>query len=118
MKAHELLIPEYRAGNGRLGIVVITTAAHERRQDWKQSHHDDLITLGQGKLIALGEVGTMPSADIVASQPQWVWFMEWAQLLHTQNNPDSVRAIYHAPCTLTLDRIIRQSDGSLTVRKN
>jgi mannan endo-1,4-beta-mannosidase len=105
---------DYFPGTGTVDIL----AADVYRQDWKQSHHDDLITLGQGKLIALGEVGTMPSADIVASQPQWVWFMEWAQLLHTQNDPDSVRAIYHAPCTLTVDRIIRQSDGSLYVRED
>lgn len=103
---------DYFPGIGTVDIL----AADVYRQDWKQSHHDDLITLGQGKLIALGEVGTMPSADIVASQPQWVWFMEWAQLLHTQNAPDWVRAIYHAPCTLTLDKIVRHPDGSLSVQ--
>ena len=58
---------DYFPGTGTVDIL----AADVYRQDWKQSHHDDLITLGQGKLIALGEVGTMPSADIVASQPQW-----------------------------------------------
>jgi mannan endo-1,4-beta-mannosidase len=91
-------------------------AADVYRKDWKQSHHDDLLKLAQGKLIALGEVGTMPSPEIVAAQPQWVWFMEWAQCLHTQNNPDSVRMIYNAPCTLTLDEIVRQADGSLSLR--
>jgi len=91
-------------------------AADVYRKDWQQSHHDDLLKLAQGKLIALGEVGSMPSAKIVAAQPQWVWFMEWAQLLHTQNEPDSVRAIYHAPCTLTLDKIVRTSNGALSVR--
>lgn len=88
-------------------------AADVYRKDWKLSHHDDLLKLAQGKLIALGEVGSMPTEEVIHAQPQWVWFMEWASLLHTHNHPDSVRMIYQAPCTLTRDEIVRDADGSL-----
>jgi len=62
--------------------------------DYKQSHHDELLELAQGKPIALGEIGQMPTPEIINEQPQWTWFMGWADFLHKVNNPDSVRALY------------------------
>ena len=38
----------------------------------------ELLDLANGKPIALGEVGTPPSADVLKTQPKWVWFMVWA----------------------------------------
>jgi mannan endo-1,4-beta-mannosidase len=32
----------------------------------------------RGSPIALGELGSPPSAEILKSQPKWVWFMTWA----------------------------------------
>ena len=33
--------------------------------DYRQSHHDDLVRLSHGKIIALGEVGEVPSPEIL-----------------------------------------------------
>jgi mannobiose 2-epimerase len=65
--------------------------------DYRQSHHDDLVNLGQGKLIALGEVGEVPTPEILTRQPRWTWFMIWGNFVDTHNTPQQMRALYNYP---------------------
>ena len=73
------------------------------RNDYQQRFHDDLLKLAQGKPIALGEVGQMPTPEIVAQQPNWRWFMTWTDQLETHNSPERVRAIYQSSCAVNRD---------------
>jgi mannan endo-1,4-beta-mannosidase len=75
------------------------------KNDYKQSHHDQLLTLGKGKLISIGECGELPTPEILEQQPEWVWFMVWARFIWTANNPDAVRELYNSPRVLNLDDI-------------
>jgi mannan endo-1,4-beta-mannosidase len=86
-------------------------AADVYKNDWKQSHHDDLVKLGQGKLIALGEVGQLPTPDILERQPQWAWFMEWNTYFSKQNPPEVLKALFSDPRVITLDEISRTKEG-------
>jgi mannan endo-1,4-beta-mannosidase len=69
--------------------------------DYQQSHHDDLVSLGQGKLVALGEVGEVPSPATLVRQPRWVWFMIWGDFVDTHNTPEQIKALYSYPGVLT-----------------
>ena len=80
-------------------------AADVYKNDYKQSHHDQLIALGKGKLIALGEVGVMPTPQILAAQPQWSWFMCWASFPWTDNSREAVKTLYNDPRVITKDEI-------------
>jgi len=80
-------------------------AADVYKNDYKLSHHDQLIALGKGKLIALGEVGVMPTPQILTSQPQWSWFMCWASFPWTDNSREAVKALYNDPRVMTKDEI-------------
>lgn len=80
-------------------------AADVYKNDYKQSHHDQLIELGKGKLIALGEVGVMPTPEILAAQPQWSWFMCWASFPWTENSREAVKTLYNHPWVITKDEI-------------
>jgi cellobiose epimerase len=71
------------------------------RRDYRQSHHDELANLGAGKVIALGEVGEVPSPEILEHQPLWSWFMIWGNFVDTHNTPEQMRALYHSPRVLT-----------------
>ena len=95
--AYELFYP----GNEYVDVL----AADIYKNDYKQSHHDQLLELGKGKVIALGEVGVLPTLEILEQQPQWTWFMCWAHFPWTHNTRDQVRAIYDHPRTITLDEI-------------
>ena len=80
-------------------------AADVYKNDYKQSHHDQLIALGKDKLIALGEVGVMPTPEILKVQPKWTWFMCWASFPWTNNSREGVKVLYNDPRVITKDEI-------------
>jgi len=80
-------------------------AADVYHNDYRQSHHDQLLELGKGKIIALGEVGEVPSNEILRAQPSWSWFMVWSNFIHSPNEPGEIQALYGNPSVLTLDEI-------------
>lgn len=81
-------------------------AADVYRKDYKQSHHDDLIELSEGKLISLGEVGQLPSNEQLDSQPYWSWAMVWGYFVNIRSEfEDEVRTFYEHPNVITLDEI-------------
>jgi mannan endo-1,4-beta-mannosidase len=65
--------------------------------EFKQSYYKDMVGLAGDKPIALGEVGAMPSLDVLANQPRWTYFMMWSGLAETANSPEQLQAIFHAP---------------------
>jgi len=77
--------------------VVDILAADVYENDYKQSHHDELVTLAEGRPIALGEVGVLPTSTILSDQPQWTWFMIWTTFLTRDNDPEAVRALFTNP---------------------
>jgi len=88
-------------------------AADVYRKDYKQSHHDELLDLANGKPIALGEVGQLPPAEIIEQQPQWLWAMPWGCLTFNENvNTDQDRKrFYGNPRVLSLADICDQTDA-------
>lgn len=75
--------------------------------EYEQSHHDQLLRLGGGKPIALGEVGELPDADLLAGeQNQYVWFMAWGDELEQNNSWRKIDALY------SLDRVLHRRDLS------
>lgn len=75
------------------------------RNNFQKSDYDQLLVLGGGKPIALGEVGKMPSAEILAQQPNWLWFMTWVDRALYSNTIDELKAIYNADNTLTREEL-------------
>ena len=70
---------------------------------FEQAFYDDLVTLAAGKPVALGEVGSVPAADVLAKQPKYAWFMSWSEWVQEANHPDALRAIYDSPQTASRD---------------
>jgi mannan endo-1,4-beta-mannosidase len=53
--------------------------------DFKPSYYDSLVALSQGKPLALAEVGSPPTPEILAQQPRWTYYMTWAGMV--RNTP-------------------------------
>ncbi|MFW6277384.1 MAG: glycosyl hydrolase, partial [Prolixibacteraceae bacterium] len=87
----------YYPGNEYVDVL----AADIYRGDYKQSHHDELVELGKGKVIAMGEIGKVPPPEILDEQPKWTWFMIWARFPWSHNNPEEIKALYEHPKVLT-----------------
>jgi mannan endo-1,4-beta-mannosidase len=67
--------------------------------EFRQSYHDDLVALAAGKPVALGEVGGLPSPEVLAKQPKYAWFMSWSEIMEEGNTPGALHATYDAPNT-------------------
>lgn len=76
-------------------------AADIYHHDYRQSHHDQLIELGQGKPIAMGEIGEAPTAEILSEQPMWTWFMMWAGAVDANNTPERIVELYNNSRVIT-----------------
>ncbi len=87
-------------------------AADVYRNDYKQSHHDQLVVLGQGKPISLGEVGEIPTTEILDRQPQWSWFMPWGWILFLSNETEQITDLYQSDRVLTLDEVSVDEQGN------
>jgi mannan endo-1,4-beta-mannosidase len=83
--------------------------------EFKQGYYDDMISLAAGKPIALGEVGYVPSPEVLKSQPNWTYFMTWSEWIEEANTLDVVLAIYNAPNTASRNDP-RVSDAMAKIR--
>jgi mannan endo-1,4-beta-mannosidase len=77
------------------------------RDNYKESDYNSLLELANGKPIALGEVGHMPSSKILASQPNWTWFMTWADHIFIANKEEERSSVYSSEQTITLEELIQ-----------
>jgi mannan endo-1,4-beta-mannosidase len=71
--------------------------------EFKPEYYASMLTLAAGKPIALAEVGTLPTPEVLDKQPRWTYFMDWSEWIHSANTLDQANAIYHAPRVLTRD---------------
>ena len=91
-------------------------AADVYRNDYKQSHHDQLVELSEGKPIALGEVGDIPASEVLEQQPVWSWFMPWGWILFMANEPDMINEVYRSERVLTLDEVTVGKKGRYSLK--
>lgn len=83
-------------------VDVLATDVYHR--DWRQCHHDDLDSLANGKLIALGELGSLPTPEQLAAMPKFAWFMLWTNFSEEKYNTlDQLNAIYSLPNVITFE---------------
>lgn len=85
--AYELYYP----GHNMVDIL----AADVYKRDYKQSHHDDLLKLANGKPIAVGEIGLPPSDEVLNNQTMWSWFMMWANWPIKYVDKEELKQLYN-----------------------
>lgn len=64
--------------------------------------YNALLSVADGKPIAIGEIGKLPTAAQLAAQPKWTYFMGWSELVFSQNTQAQLISLYAAPNVLTL----------------
>ncbi len=90
--------PDFYPGKEYVDIL----AADVYRNDFRHSHHDDLLELAEGKPIALGEVSHLPTGKILESQPKWLWVMPWGNIVYQYNSESDIKDFYNNPKLLSL----------------
>ncbi|MEV4647908.1 glycosyl hydrolase [Saccharopolyspora sp. NPDC049357] len=71
-----------------------------------QADHDAMRQVAAGRPIALGEVGAVPAPELLDAQPDWSYFMLWAEYLD-QNDPAEVQRTCWDDRVLVLDEMRR-----------
>ena len=64
---------DYYPGNEYVDIL----ATDVYTEGFSQANYNELLALAGDKPMALGEVGALPSVEILEAQPRWTWFMYW-----------------------------------------
>ncbi|MBV8348500.1 MAG: hypothetical protein JOZ49_13505 [Mycolicibacterium sp.] len=67
--------------------------------------YQTLLQLAGDKPIAIGECEVLPTADELAAQPRWTFFMAWAELVSTGNSVQQIQALYNAANVISLDHM-------------
>ncbi len=83
--------------------VVDILATDVYRRGFAQQDYDSLLKLAGDKPIALGEVGAVPSTEVLASQGQWSWFMSWGD--PPSRDAQAYRATYRSDRIITLEKL-------------
>jgi mannan endo-1,4-beta-mannosidase len=60
------------------GQPYVDVVSYDNYSQLSDRFYHEILTIANGKPIALGELGLPPSAEVLKSQPRWVWFMTWA----------------------------------------
>ncbi len=68
---------DYYPGNNYLDILSLDVYGN----DFNQAYYDSLLSLSKGKPIALAEVGNPPAPEILAVQPDWLYYVTWAGMV-------------------------------------
>jgi mannan endo-1,4-beta-mannosidase len=70
--------------------------------DFAQSYYDSLVALSEGKPLALDEVGSPPTPDILQKQPLWTYYGIWTGMV--RNTPrKEFEALMNNPRILNLE---------------
>ena len=85
--------------------VVDILATDVYTEAFNQMNYDQLLKLAGDKPIALGEVGRVPSLEILRNQPRWTWFMQWGEPGGFGPEGQSYRETFLSEEVLTLDEL-------------
>jgi len=69
------------------------------------SWYNYIIPIVGNKPMAIGECAQLPSPDILAAQPRWVFFMAWSELVQEKNSIPEMKTLYNAPMVITRDEM-------------
>ena len=69
------------------------------------SWYNYILPIVGDKPMAIGECSRLPSPEVLESQPRWVFFMPWAELVKESNSVGQITEVYNHPAVITRDRM-------------
>ncbi|HEY8660151.1 MAG TPA: glycosyl hydrolase [Hanamia sp.] len=67
--------------------------------------YNTMVSVANGKPIAIGECEVLPTAAQLLAQPKWTFFMSWSELTFAGNSKPKLDSLYRAPNVATLDQM-------------
>jgi len=72
---------------------------------YSQSWYDYAVSIAGDKPLAIGECSKLPSLKQLDSQPKYVFFMAWAELVYKRNTPAEITELYNSSRVITRDEL-------------
>ena len=69
------------------------------------SWYEYILTIVGDKPIAIGECSKLPTPEVLKTQPRWVFFMPWAELVKQSNTVEQITEIYNHPAVISRDEM-------------
>ena len=69
------------------GQKYVDVVSYDNYRELSDRYYYEIMALADGKPVALGEVGTPPSAEVLKAQPKWAFFMLWAGMVNDRIKP-------------------------------
>jgi mannan endo-1,4-beta-mannosidase len=92
---------KYYPGDQYVDILAIDVYS----EGFNRINYEQLLELAGDKPIALGEVGPIPSLEILKEQPGWTWFMCWGEPDGFGRNRNDIIKVYGGEQVLTHDEL-------------
>ncbi|MFI5378756.1 MAG: glycosyl hydrolase [Tepidisphaerales bacterium] len=74
---------------------------------YDQSWYEYILPIVGNKPMAIGECAKLPTAQLLAAQPRWCFFMSWAELTFKDNTNQQIIDLYRSQRVVTRDRLPR-----------
>jgi len=94
---------EYNPGDGYWDIFTFDIYGDGYDRSW----YEYILTIVGNKPMAIGECEKLPTADLLAAQPRWCFFLSWAELTFNRNASEQIQELYRAPRVITRERLPR-----------
>jgi mannan endo-1,4-beta-mannosidase len=73
--------------------------------DYHPDYYAKIVELANGKPVAVGENGELPSGTILNEQPKWAYLMTWGKMLAENNNLQEIETFYTNSKLLTRESL-------------
>jgi mannan endo-1,4-beta-mannosidase len=87
------------------GDVVDVLATDVYSSNFAGPDYEELLTLADGKPIALAEVGSLPALEILKKQPRWAWFTAWGDIGSSRSDREAVKALLADKSVVTWEKL-------------
>ena len=72
---------------------------------YDDSWYNYILPIVGNKPMAIGECSKLPSSEVLSSQPRWVFFMPWAEMVKKSNSIEEVREVCEHPRVLSREEM-------------
>jgi mannan endo-1,4-beta-mannosidase len=96
-------VKTYNPGENYYDVVALDV--YDDGSGYSDEKYNIMLSVCNGKPIAIGECQKFPSSEKLLSQPKWVFFMCWSELEFSNNTLEQIKAVHLAPNVITLDEM-------------
>jgi mannan endo-1,4-beta-mannosidase len=94
-------IAEYNPGGDYWDVFAFDVYDQGYNREW----YEYLLPIAGNKPMAIGECARLPTAEMLAEQPRWVFFMSWAELVYKENSQDEIIRLYNSERIITREEM-------------